>query len=475
MASENQHTIDTLLIEVSLSSRDDKDSVSQAIKKAVQSTLHNLEGIMDRYFDDSFYRLDQLVIEMDMHKDDLEELGNQLEKELAARLESLHDSIEKEQGASSGGVGVTRHSPGERFVQLLDHFLKTGSFPWWAGESLSQVEDWLENLSSEEWLDVIHPLYQNHKGVTKRLAAQFPKSLIQNLIRKTAAYSPQSASLIQYIRETEHFADTLDLPYGLNSKLSTSLYEITLHGLISDRSTSSILGDLTRETLSRISPAAADRKAILESWKNRLEKTGKKYTRQWIEALNETSNIEQKTGDKTGDEISDHNVALSEFQVTQAGLVLLHPFLSGLFNNLGLLEEGRFKDESSHERAVCLLNYLATGNETFEEQTLALPKFLAGWPLSDTIDRFLPISNYEKDECITVLNSAIRHWPVLKNTSAEGLQVNFLQRKGMLKEEELGWSLYVEHKTRDILLEKLPWGISIVKLKWMDKMLTVHW
>jgi len=35
--------------------------------------------------------------------------------------------------------------------------------------------------------------------------------------------------------------------------------------------------------------------------------------------------------------------------------------------------------------------------------------------------------------------------------------------------------LYIEEKTIDILLDKLPWNLSIIKLKWMDEILTVHW
>jgi hypothetical protein len=37
------------------------------------------------------------------------------------------------------------------------------------------------------------------------------------------------------------------------------------------------------------------------------------------------------------------------------------------------------------------------------------------------------------------------------------------------------WLLQVEAKTVDILLNQLPWGISMIKLPWMQRMLWIEW
>jgi hypothetical protein len=158
-----------------------------------------------------------------------------------------------------------------------------------------------------------------------------------------------------------------------------------------------------------------------------------------------------------------------------AGVVILHPFLDSLFQNLGYVENGEFWNEAAKERAVCLIHYLATGEEEFPEYELLLPKFLSGWPTDLPVNRFLNLIESEKKECQSVLLSCIQHWEALKNTSIEGLRDNFLKREGILKKEEFGWSLYIEQKTIDILLDKLPWNLSIIKLKWMDEMITIHW
>jgi hypothetical protein len=45
----------------------------------------------------------------------------------------------------------------------------------------------------------------------------------------------------------------------------------------------------------------------------------------------------------------------------------------------------------------------------------------------------------------------------------------------MLMREDGDWVLQVEANTADILLDQLPWGISMIKLPWMGMMLWVEW
>src|SRR5690606_18891920 len=48
-------------------------------------------------------------------------------------------------------------------------------------------------------------------------------------------------------------------------------------------------------------------------------------------------------------------------QVSNAGIVLIQPFLKKFFGKLGLVEGKDFQNEFCRERAVCLLHYLGTG------------------------------------------------------------------------------------------------------------------
>ena len=77
--------------------------------------------------------------------------------------------------------------------------------------------------------------------------------------------------------------------------------------------------------------------------------------------------------------------------MTQAGLVLLHPFLRIYFDAVGLLEGESFRDESAQQTAIYLLYYLATKQTDAPEYELVLPKLLCGWPLNEPVARGLDL------------------------------------------------------------------------------------
>ena len=78
-------------------------------------------------------------------------------------------------------------------------------------------------------------------------------------------------------------------------------------------------------------------------------------------------------------------------------------------------------------------------------------------------------------ECHSLLESVIAHWKALKNTSLTGFRESFLQRKGTLFENGPSWTLQVERKPYDLLLNSIPWGFNMIKLPWMKKMIQVEW
>ncbi|NIR49228.1 hypothetical protein GWO43_12185, partial [candidate division KSB1 bacterium] len=155
-----------------------------------------------------------------------------------------------------------------------------------------------------------------------------------------------------------------------------------------------------------------------------------------------------------------------------AGIVLIHPFLSEFFGKLGLLDNARlFTNIDSAVRGIFLLHFLATGTTELEEFQSGLYKILCGIPLGQAIPRNLNLFKEELEESETLLRSAIGHWKILKNTSPNGLRETFFQREGKLEITDQGWILKVEQRSVDILISHLPWTYSIVKLPWMDQTL----
>jgi hypothetical protein len=166
----------------------------------------------------------------------------------------------------------------------------------------------------------------------------------------------------------------------------------------------------------------------------------------------------------------------SAIYIENAGLVLLHPYLKTFLNEFGLVDDKKFKDRDASFTAILLLQYLVYGNKIhFQEYHLALNKILCGIPIREPVDIALPEGLDYHHEVNGLLTAVIGHWKALKNTSINGLRETFLQRNGKLSDQGEFWLLQVEHKPYDILLEALPWGISIIKLPWMKKHLQVEW
>ncbi len=165
----------------------------------------------------------------------------------------------------------------------------------------------------------------------------------------------------------------------------------------------------------------------------------------------------------------------SGIYITLAGLVLLHPFIQPYLDEVGLLDEALFRDDTAQQQAIYLLHYLATGQTRAPEPELVLPKLLCGWPLNDPVEPDLELPEAALAEGEHLLQTAIDYWQTLKNTGPDGLREGFLQRDGKLTRTDSGWKLRVEQKAIDILLSCLPWGLSMVRLPWMDELLTVEW
>lgn len=163
--------------------------------------------------------------------------------------------------------------------------------------------------------------------------------------------------------------------------------------------------------------------------------------------------------------------------IQNAGLVLLHPFFKNLFTETGLMINEQFTDANLLNRAVHLLQYLTNGQTEMPEYFLTLNKVLCGMPQELHSNRFVKLSETELRECDELLQAAIQHWDVLKNSSAAALQETFLQRPGKLlfSEDENAWILVIEKRGVDILLEKIPWGYSYIKHPWMQYALRVDW
>jgi hypothetical protein len=172
------------------------------------------------------------------------------------------------------------------------------------------------------------------------------------------------------------------------------------------------------------------------------------------------------------EDITDTNA--SDLYVNNAGLLLIHPFLKSLFDNCKLLD----KDNTINnpEVAAHLLHYIATGQEQDYENAMTFEKFLCNIPIAQPIERNIVLSEEMKKEAALMLKAVLSNWDIMKTSSEELLQNEFLRRPGKLSiNGDESPVIIIERKTQDILLDKLSWNLSIIKLAWKKRIIYVNW
>ncbi|HVG92573.1 MAG TPA: contractile injection system tape measure protein [Alphaproteobacteria bacterium] len=165
------------------------------------------------------------------------------------------------------------------------------------------------------------------------------------------------------------------------------------------------------------------------------------------------------------------------FYVGNAGAILLWPFLGRYFQTLGLLENNSFRGEAEKSRAIHLVQYLATGKLEAPEHELLLNKLLCGVRPEEPLHPVTAVTEAEEDLSQQLLNSVIRTWDKIRNTSIDGLRQSFLVREGQLlrRDSDDSWMLTVSTRSYDMLLDSLPWRLSLIRQPWMQTALHVKW
>ena len=164
------------------------------------------------------------------------------------------------------------------------------------------------------------------------------------------------------------------------------------------------------------------------------------------------------------------------YYIQNAGLVILAPFFSHLFKELKLTEKNGFVSDEAQFKAVTLTSYIYSGFEEMNEQELTLNKILCGMPPKSVLPLDSVLTDEEKALADDLIQSAIGYWSALKNTGIDAFRSTFLKRNGIITSAAEGnWLLRIERAAFDVLLDTLPWPISVHRYSWMKKLLTVEW
>jgi hypothetical protein len=420
------------------------------------------------------------------------------------------------------------YSGQEGTLEALFYFLNKGQLPWWGSELATWDESWLTALTENEISRFKNFIIWSDEKPMRRLATQFSDGFIEQLLQRfgiTAETANAWQWLKALLKEVQDMGGSAGKGYSndvfesyqtlLRPSIIRTEYWLAwivyavgkndtppLHKLFNNSPEAlEIIGSVIKRKYSDNNPEL--HRKIPSLWEKevsaiirRPQKTERPDEVAHKQALS-AEEIKPVVGDKEllqipGTEagtIENSKDILSKLTdkknktgseeeaifVSNAGLIILHPFLPELFRHCGWLEKNRFTNEYTQTMAVYALHYLATGETVIPEHQLMFPKFLAGMEWDALLEPVEPLNDIEQGACNELLGEVLKHWKPLRNTSPQGLREAYLQRGGKLEHIYSGWHLSIEQKTLDILLSRLPWGISMIKLPWMTQPLTVAW
>ena len=414
-------------------------------------------------------------------------------------------------------------------LEALFFFLDKGHLPWWGSELANWDENWLRSLSENEIGRFKNFISLKDEKPVKRLTTQFNDSFIKLLLQRFGITDDAANAwhwLETLLKNLQDLDDSGRKSYSNNvfQSYQKSLLPAVVRAefwltwilhAVGKREIPALhkLFNSSPEALEIIQSAISNKYAndlnlsvklplqwekeiiaiIQQPQKNKQEMTGNDkrpevdqdaFSTEEINpaALQDTvvlpKDIIEKSKDilsRPADKKSKTEDEAEAIFVSNAGLIILHPFLPELFRHCGWLEKNRFINDYTQTMAVRALHYLATGETVGFEHELMFPKFMTGMGLESLLEPVEPLNDFEQTACSELLSEVLKHWKPLRNTSTQGLREAYLQRNGKLEHIYSGWHLSIEQKTLDILLNRLPWGISMIKLPWMTQPLTVAW
>lgn len=168
--------------------------------------------------------------------------------------------------------------------------------------------------------------------------------------------------------------------------------------------------------------------------------------------------------------------AAERIPLSDAGLVLVHPFIGRFLQNMGLVDrKGQFVSDEARIHAVHLLRHVTGYDDEHLGHRLILEKVLCGLPVDYLVPEEWEATPEEDEEVEGLLTALLSHWPTLRKSSVGALQRGFLQRPGEIARMDGSFIIRVEGSAMDILMHDLPWENSIILLSWLDKPIFVEW
>lgn len=468
MRADNQHIIQKQTIEINFENLDDSVGLQNHIAEVFYKRLQpRMEVLFDEIFGKNNHAsIDKLEIDCGLlHKKNWEqEFTEQAISKLKEELVHLNrEEIDIKK--------IEETAAAESFF----FFLENGFMPW--NNRISAVAE-LEQLLSvnEKLVAQLKILIAQKAKAAERLVWQFSKNFTSRIITELTKNSENALNeIFALLEKLNLLQNDKQIDTHTDTHIDKHIVDAAILNLFASDENKNKVEQFFAFLLTKVEGNEAlksEIKEIINYLRVNKNKSGLSTGKENQEPNKAVDFKKEEIGIK--DKIENEK-PLDSIYIDNAGLVLLHPFLPSLFDTLKLIKGNDWLDELSQQKAVLVLEFLATGKDETEEFDLMLNKILCGIDLQEIVSTEIQLEKEIKVECDMLLSEVITQWSVLKNTSIDGLREAFLKRNGKFSKVENGWLLQVEQESIDILLNQLPWGIGIVKLPWMNDMLFVEW
>jgi len=444
-----------------------------------------LEAVFDRLVpDDEYWTIDRLEIDLGSLRPEAFERGfvDAVTHEVERYLRDQAPRPGRRSAATSperntAGDAIERRSEGQGLRDAFLFFLHTGVLPWWfrlpQGTTLEAAvrDSWRTESGAGLLLDFSAALAAAiaSPAVRTRLARQFSPDFLYSLL---ATGAPECAAAARAVVAESGASGVAD--GGLARWIEQVWQTAFVMWAAGERPTAETLVVETARSgppdagwLRSLPPRFA--RLLRDESRGRAEPTGKAGP----EMPGVRKSASAVPDARAGRDDQGPRIELNEgVYVSNAGIVLLHPFLPRFFEALGIAREGALLQP---ERALHLLHFLATGQRVAPEYDLLIAKLLCNVPPETPVGARVELTTAEEDEVSALLAAVIRHWDALGDTSPDALRNTFLVRPGKLSRRGGDDLLQMEALSFDVLLDRLPWTIGLIQLPWMARALWVEW
>ncbi|TZF99240.1 hypothetical protein FW781_04750 (plasmid) [Chryseobacterium panacisoli] len=479
---KQNHIIQKVFLEITVNNKEKalriKDDINSFLSIDVFPEIEKHIKALEYKLAGRTLQIPRLELHVDVKSSTLNtELKDQIAELFKEELSEITHPIETSYQEAEGETKAYLVDHQEKMFRAFIYFLEHGAMPWWNSESntMAILESTVFDrvISADNFQKSIVSALSK-ENVRNRLINQLSNEQIAQLCLSVLKNKELTINLetdtihhLSKLNHTDRIAIWRLIFNVISEYLNTSNKHLREY-LLREISTIEKIGLLqtksnhqNRKTVVKIFPFITE-KEISESIKtNAADQSESVKT--------STETIQEK------DAAIREDVNQNEGQYIQnAGLILIHPFIKTLFEHCELLDP-KTQQITDPELGAHLLHYIATGRTNAPEYDMIFEKFLCNIPMHQTINRHIKLSRKHKTQAKNVIESVQHNWAPMKKSSAALLQNEFFQRPGKLTITDSDYTLIVERKAQDILLEKLSWGIGLIKLPWQKKFIFVNW